>query len=60
LNLIERLWGFLKKKVIYNKYYDTKNNFIFAIDNFFNTEIKNHIEEIKSLLKENFHIFPSE
>jgi len=59
LNLIERLWGFLKKKVIYNKYYDTKNNFIFAIDNFFNTEIKNHIEEIKSLLTENFHIFSS-
>lgn len=57
LNLIERLWKFFKKKVLYNKYYETKNNFIFAIDHFFNIEIKNYKEEISRLLVENFHIF---
>ena len=32
LNLIERLWKFFKKKVMYNKYYDTLSDFENAID----------------------------
>ncbi|MBE7546057.1 MAG: transposase [Planctomycetia bacterium] len=27
LNLIERLWKFFRKKILYNKYYDTYEKF---------------------------------
>ncbi|MDH4129974.1 MAG: transposase, partial [Spirochaetota bacterium] len=35
LNLIERLWKYLKKKIIYNKYYETFGEFRNAIYDFF-------------------------
>ncbi len=35
LNLIERFWKFFKKKVLYNKYYETYDNFNRAILDFY-------------------------
>lgn len=56
LNLIERLWKFFKKKVLYNKYYESFDLFNQAVDDFFQHQVKEHKDEIKSLLAENFHI----
>ncbi len=55
LNLIERFWKFFKKKVLYNKYYETYDNFNRAILDFFGN-IKDYTDELKSLLTNNFHI----
>ena len=35
LNVIERLWHFFKKKVLYNRYYETFDRFQTACENFF-------------------------
>lgn len=56
LNLIERLWKLFKKKVLYNKYYETKKEFELAIDYFFTDGIQKYKNEIKSLLVEKFHL----
>ena len=57
LNLIERLWKFFKKKVMYNRYYETAKSFEEVIDDFFNIGTHIYKDEIKSLLVENFHLF---
>jgi transposase len=59
LNLIERLWKFFKKNVLYNKYYEKVYDFKKAIIDFFEIEIKNKTCELKSLMTENFHIINS-
>jgi len=59
LNLIERLWKFLKKKLKKNKFYDTFEKFINAIYKFFKN-IKQHKKELKRLLTLNFEIIQSE
>jgi transposase len=59
LNLIERLWKLMKKKVMYNKYYADFNDFKKAILKFFKECNKRYRSEIKSLLVENFHLFSS-
>jgi transposase len=56
LNLIERLWKFFKKNVLYNKYYEKVEDFRRAITDFFEIEVKNKTSELKSLMTENFHI----
>lgn len=58
LNLIERLWKLMKKRVLYNKYYEKFALFKHAIDSFFrnSSKLKNDLE---SLMTENFHIFNS-
>jgi transposase len=56
LNLIERLWKFFRKKVMNNKYYEKFSDFKFAVDIFFNKEIKKYTSELRSLLTENFQI----
>jgi len=56
LNLIERLWKFFKKKVLYNRYYESFDEFRTACEEFFNNPRKHH-REIRSLLTENFAIF---
>lgn len=56
LNLIERLWKFLRKKVINTQFYRTKHEFKSAILNFFNN-IETYSEELVTLLTLNFHIF---
>jgi len=53
LNLIERLWKFFKKKILYNKYYATFAEFVSACKGFFRCRVKYHAE-LCSLLTENF------
>jgi transposase len=54
LNLIERLWKFFKKKLLYNKYYEKYEDFLSACKGFFRCRSK-YREELRSLLTENFH-----
>ena len=55
LNLIERLWRLLRKKVKRNKYYKSFEDFLEAIHQFFN-DIKFDKSEIETLMVENFEI----
>ncbi len=56
LNLIERLWKFLKKKVLHNTYYEKFDDFVAACKGFFRCR-KKHREELKTLLADHFHLF---
>jgi transposase len=58
LNLIERLWKFIKKDCLYCEYYDSFQKFTSAIDRCLNS-IKNREceEDIKSLLNLKFQLF---
>lgn len=53
LNLIERLWKFMKKKTLKNKYYGTAKGFREKIREFF-AEIKSYKSELETLLTCNF------
>ncbi len=55
LNLIERLWKYLKKKVLKNKYYGTAKGFREKIREFFEN-IKDYKTELESLLTCNFRV----
>ncbi|QLQ31964.1 MAG: transposase [Candidatus Thiothrix singaporensis] len=55
LNLIERLWGFFKRKVIYGIYYETFAEFKRAALDFFNT-IGRHHDALTTLLADNFRV----
>jgi len=55
LNLIERLWKFFKKQVLYNRYYETFGGFRAACEDFFNNP-QRYRNELRSLLTENFAI----
>ena len=55
LNLIERLWKFFKKKVLYNKYYKDIHIFRKACINFFRN-IAQYADEIASLMCGGFEI----
>jgi transposase len=55
LNPIERLWKFMKKKVLYNKYYELLSEFESACINFFRG-IRQYREELKTLLTDNFQV----
>jgi transposase len=59
LNLIERLWKFFQKKVVYNQYYETFSEFRNACMKFFRY-IRKYKKEISSLLTENFQIIEVE
>ncbi len=50
LNIIERLWKFTKKEILYAKYYDTPVKFHQAITGFFQIVNQKHKEELKNLL----------
>ena len=54
LNLLERLWRFLKKVVLYNQYYEKFAEFRQAILGFFNN-IKSHKAQLQSLMTLKFH-----
>ena len=57
LNLIERLWKFFHKKVMYNTYYASYAEFEEAIGTFFdNLNAHQYADELRSLLAENFQI----
>ncbi|QEP43505.1 IS630 family transposase [Ectothiorhodospiraceae bacterium BW-2] len=55
LNLIERYWKFFKKKVKSNRYYSTFKEFKAACLNVLENS-QNYIEDLESLLTENFQI----
>jgi transposase len=55
LNPIERLWKFFKKKVLYNKYYETKSEFEDACTSFFRY-IRKYRDELSTLLTDEFHV----
>ena len=55
LNLIERLWKFFKKKILYNRSYESFEEFRAACEEFFRNRRKYH-RELRSLLTENFAI----
>jgi transposase len=58
LNLIERLWQFMNRKVRNNQYYEKFVEFKKATLSFFEN-ISNYREELKSLLSKKFHIVNS-
>jgi transposase len=58
LNLIERLWKFFKKKILYNKYYEEYEDFLSACKGFFRCRTK-YREELRAVLTENFHRYPN-
>lgn len=55
LNPIERLWKFFKKKVLYNKYYETRKKFEASCTNFFRY-IRKYSDELSTLLSDDFHV----
>lgn len=57
LNLIERLWKFVKKKCLYSTYYDKFDKFQEAISNCLNDAPTKHQSELQSLLTLNFQTF---
>ena len=57
LNLIERLWKFVKKKVLYSKYYATFDEFRKAISDCLSQTHTTHKTELDSLLALNFQAF---
>ena len=50
LNIIERLWKFTRKKILYAKYYDTPKKFHQAIRNFFGELNQKYQSELETLL----------
>ena len=56
LNLIERFWKFMKKKVAKNKYYPSFDLFVAAVQNFLNN-LDEFSEELNSLMTQSFHLF---
>jgi transposase len=59
LNLIERLWRFLRKKVINTNFYRTKDLFREAVRSFFK-HISNYKQELETLLTLNFRLCNSQ
>jgi len=55
LNLIERLWKFFKKKVLYNQHYPSFADFQKICTTFF-ADLGKYKQELKTLLTENFQI----
>jgi transposase len=55
LNLIERLWKFMRKKVINTKYYPELKDFKMAINSFFDN-IEHYKEELKTFIGTRFQI----
>jgi transposase len=55
LNLIERLWKFMRKKIINTAFYRKKEEFRQAVLAFFNN-IANYKDELASLMTLNFHV----
>lgn len=59
LNIIERLWKFMRKKVINTNFYRTKERFKTAILDFF-THIADYKQELVTLLTLKFQLFHSQ
>ena len=59
LNLIERLWKFMKKKILYNKYYEKFDTFKEVTLGFFEN-IQQYKPELDSLLTNNFRLLSAD
>ncbi len=59
LNLIERLWKFLRKKILANKYYGNFQDFFSTIESFIKTVHISFAEDLSSLLSFNFELLDS-
>ena len=57
LNIIERLWKFTKKQILYAKYYDSSDKFHNAVKNFFDTVNQVHHDSLVKLMSLNFQLF---
>ena len=57
LNIIERLWKFTKKKILYAKYYESPVKFHSAITDFFQTINQKYNADLKNLLTLKFQFF---
>ena len=57
LNLIERLWKFVKKKALYSEYYETFPDFTQAISDCIANTHGRYKKELASLLTLNFQTF---
>ena len=57
LNLIERLWRFVKKKALYSVYHPTYDNFQGAIDQCLDDLPHRHKEELDRLMTHRFQTF---
>ena len=60
LNIIERLWKFTKKKILYAKYYDSPVKFHLAITDFFQTVNDKYNADLKNLLTLKFQSFQNQ
>jgi transposase len=60
LNIIERLWKFTKKTILYGKYYDSPAKFHLAITSFFQTINLKYDDNLKDLLTLKFQFFQNE
>jgi transposase len=56
LNIIERLWKFFRKQMLYNKYHENIFSFRQQAFSFFETISTNHKLELSTLLIDNFQI----
>ena len=59
LNLIERLWKFLRQTILSNKYYQTFEDFFSAIKNFIDTLSVHYEQQLHSLLSFRFELLDS-
>lgn len=57
LNIIERLWKFTKKTILYAKYYESPPKFHAAVTGFFDVINKQYNAQLKDLLTLNFQFF---
>ena len=57
LNLIERLWKFIKRRALYGRYYPTFTDFRGAIEETLGTLSTTHAERLKTLMTLNFQQF---
>jgi len=57
LNLIERLWGLMKRCVLYNRYYQSYDDFCEAIMHFFHKWLPRNKHVLATLMTENFHVY---
>lgn len=57
LNLIERLWKFLRKNVLANKYYPSFGEFFSAVSSFIDNVHINFFDRLSSLLTFRFEVF---
>lgn len=59
LNLIERLWKFLRKELLANRFFKSFSVFFSAIDDFVNSLHKQHFIQLSSLLAFHFEVLNS-